>query len=285
MESVEDQAAQDAEWADEEGIPTMDEPFIQKYLDGRDALIEQERQQRSDYAFRAGMTPMQREAAAIVSAIRFEEQQTLWKWDDESNKQDSANVYPGMMFLLAKDLIESSKLWKIVKKMPKGALLHCHMAAMGDLDYMFQVALETDNFCISSDIPLTTPETIAKAAIKFQHIRDSRQRECTIWTDSYEPHYWVSIAKAADLYPDSGRDGFIKCMISRLVINKDESLDHNMGVGEIWRKFTTCFRTLDSLLLCYEPIWRRYVYHVLTQLNEDGVRWVDFRCDFFSPFW
>jgi adenosine deaminase CECR1 len=284
MDPVEDQALQDAEWAEEEGIPTLDEPFIQKYLDGRDALIEQERQQRSDYAFRAGMTPMQREAAAIVSAIRFEEQQTIWKWDEESNK-GNVNVYPGMMFLLAKDRIESGKMWKIVKKMPKGALLHCHMAAMGDLDYMFRVALDTDNFCISSDIPLTTSEVVAKADIRFQHVRDSRGRECTIWTDSYEPHYWVPIAKAADLYPNGGREGFIKSMISRLIINKDQSLDHNLGVGEIWRKFTTCFRMLDSLLLRYEPMWRRYVYHVLTQLNEDGVRWVDFRCDFATPFW
>lgn len=283
MDSPDEQEVKDAEWCDEEGIPTMDEPFIQKYLDGRDALIEQERQQRSDHAFRTGMTPMQREAAAIVSAIRFEEQQTLWRWDHEDNQAHDVNVYPGMMFLLAKDKMEKSKLWQIVKKMPKGALLHCHLAAMGDLSHIFEVAMDTDDFCISADTPLTTPDATAKAAIRFKYVRDTRNREPSIWKDSYEPHHWVPIAKSADAYPDGGREGFVKCMISRLGISPKESLDHNMGVGEVWRKFTSSFRTIDSLLR-YEPIFRRYIFHVLTQLNEDGVRWVDFRCDFFHPY-
>ena len=38
----------DDEWAEvAQGIPTKDEPFINKYLSGREALIAQERQQRS----------------------------------------------------------------------------------------------------------------------------------------------------------------------------------------------------------------------------------------------
>jgi hypothetical protein len=38
----------DDEWAEVlEGIPAKDEPFINKYLDGREALIAQEKKQRS----------------------------------------------------------------------------------------------------------------------------------------------------------------------------------------------------------------------------------------------
>ena len=65
------------------GIPSLNEPFIQKYMDGRDALIAQEKRQRSDHAFRENMTPMAAEAAATVSAIRFQEQQTIWTHDFE----------------------------------------------------------------------------------------------------------------------------------------------------------------------------------------------------------
>lgn len=38
---------EDELWAEEEGVPSFEEPFIQKYLDGRDALVAQEKQQRS----------------------------------------------------------------------------------------------------------------------------------------------------------------------------------------------------------------------------------------------
>lgn len=41
--SIEDEEA----WAKEQGVPSLEEPFIQKYLKGRDALIAQEKQQRS----------------------------------------------------------------------------------------------------------------------------------------------------------------------------------------------------------------------------------------------
>lgn len=41
--SIEDEEA----WAKEQGVPSFEEPFIQKYLKGRDALIAQEKQQRS----------------------------------------------------------------------------------------------------------------------------------------------------------------------------------------------------------------------------------------------
>jgi hypothetical protein len=38
----------DDEWAEVvQGVPAKDEPFIKKYLDGREALIAQEKKQRS----------------------------------------------------------------------------------------------------------------------------------------------------------------------------------------------------------------------------------------------
>lgn len=36
----------DIQWEKDEGIPQIEDPFIQKYLDGRQALIEQEHKQR-----------------------------------------------------------------------------------------------------------------------------------------------------------------------------------------------------------------------------------------------
>jgi hypothetical protein len=42
------ETAEDIEaWAQAEGVPSLSDPFIQKYLSGRDALVEQEKKQRS----------------------------------------------------------------------------------------------------------------------------------------------------------------------------------------------------------------------------------------------
>lgn len=34
-------------WEQVEGVPSLTDPFIQKYLSGRDALVQQEKKQRS----------------------------------------------------------------------------------------------------------------------------------------------------------------------------------------------------------------------------------------------
>lgn len=39
----------DEQWAEAEGVPKLSDPFIQKYLSGRDSLVEQEKKQRSGW--------------------------------------------------------------------------------------------------------------------------------------------------------------------------------------------------------------------------------------------
>ncbi|KAK3710750.1 hypothetical protein LTR37_010169 [Vermiconidia calcicola] len=287
MDPAEDQARKDEEWIEEEGVPSLGEPFIQKYLDGRDALIEQEKRQRSDHAFRSTLSPMAAEASAIISAIRFEEQQTLWNREYEDNlaKDEGIDVYPGMMFSLAKGRMERSKLWQIVRKMPKGALLHCHLGAMGDLDLLIREALKIEGLCFSSDVPLVGDEASEKANVQFQYKPDVKPQDdaqSSIWSDSYTPHTWLPLTTAASTC-SGGDEGFINWFKARVTISPEHSLQHHLGISEIWRKFTSCFPIMDSLLR-YEPIFRTFIRNVLSQLLEDGVRWVDIRTDFTNPF-
>lgn len=39
----------DAAWLQQEGVPRLEDQFIQKYLEGRDKLVEQEKIQRSGW--------------------------------------------------------------------------------------------------------------------------------------------------------------------------------------------------------------------------------------------
>jgi adenosine deaminase CECR1 len=41
------ESTSEEEWAQAEGVPQLSDPFIQKYLQGRDALVQQEKRQRS----------------------------------------------------------------------------------------------------------------------------------------------------------------------------------------------------------------------------------------------
>jgi len=79
-----------------------------------------------------------------------------------------------MMFSLAKDRMEKTELWKIIRKMPKGALLHAHMDAMVDFDYLFDVLLKTKGMHIYCEKGLNTEEAREGAPIKFRFQKRDR---------------------------------------------------------------------------------------------------------------
>lgn len=72
------------------------------------------------------MSASTKEACRIISHIRDRELKTVWNKVEEENlaKTQDTVLYPGMMFRLAKDKMEGTDLWKIVKRMPKGELRH-----------------------------------------------------------------------------------------------------------------------------------------------------------------
>ncbi|KAL2351476.1 hypothetical protein BJ546DRAFT_270689 [Cryomyces antarcticus] len=271
----------DEEWAQQEGVPSFAEPFLQRYLQGRNALVAQEKKQRSDHGFRETLSPMAAEACAIVSQIRFQEQQTIWTKEYEDSIAEEGDVFPGMMFGKAKERMEKTKLWNIVRRMPKGALLHCHLEAMVDLEWLFEQAFSTPGIHIHSRSPLRSDITDSDLPFLFTYakIAEADTKVPTIWSEFYKPHTLVPIEKAASTFPDGGRDGFIKWLKSRCSITAEESLLHHQGPNDIWRKFTSCFPILGSLIY-YEPIFRKFVPRMCKQLLDDGIQYVDMRAAF-----
>lgn len=129
-----------------------------------------------DHAFRQSLSPLAKEACSIVDRIREEEQRTIWtnEFEDILAQKAGANVYPGMMFSLAKEKMEKTKLWQIIRKMPKGALLHAHMDAMVDFDYLFDVLLDEPGMHIHCSTSLSTPTAREEAPVKFKFCKSEK---------------------------------------------------------------------------------------------------------------
>ncbi|KAG8769996.1 hypothetical protein FRC12_004589 [Ceratobasidium sp. 428] len=131
---------------------------IEQYLNKRRSLISEERALRFDAGALSKATPQEIRAADIVQNLKAREAKEVWS--SESEKL----MYPGMEFLVAKDTIAKTRLYQIVRKMPKGALLHGHMDAMYDASFLYKLALEYPNMhvrvptAITSASPLPAPD-------------------------------------------------------------------------------------------------------------------------------
>jgi adenosine deaminase CECR1 len=232
----------------------------------------------SDYSFRQNLSPIARKACRIVDNIRQTEQKQIWTPEVEESlaRTTDTTIFPGMMFSLAKERIENTRLWTIVRRMPKGCLLHAHMDAMVDFGFLFSVLLATPGIHISSAVPLCTPSALTGAEPSFRY-RKSASTDGDIWSDAYVPGTFILLTKAADEFPDGGREGFVRWLKSRCTISSTDSVEQHHGVDEIWRKFSKCFMVIGTVIH-YEPVFRKFLWNLMETLYADGVSWIEVRC-------
>lgn len=70
--------------------------------------------------------------------------------------------------------MEKTKLWKIIRKMPKGALLHAHMDAMVDFDYLYDVLLKTPGMHIHAATPLSDAPALEGSSFGFRFYKTEK---------------------------------------------------------------------------------------------------------------
>ncbi|RDA88623.1 hypothetical protein CP532_5829 [Ophiocordyceps camponoti-leonardi (nom. inval.)] len=252
-------------------IPSTTDPFIQQFLAGREGLIDQEQAGRSDTSFRNSMSPVARSACAVVDAIRRREQATVWV---PKHERDDV-VFPGMMFRLAKDRIEETALWRIIRRMPKGCLLHAHMDAMVDFDFLLDELLATPGMHMASDRSICSSAAREEACLFFRYRAESRTGG-SVWDEAYQPNEFLLLTHLADSFPEGGRKGFLAWLKSRCMLSLADCHEHHLGIDAIWAKFTLCFRTVATIIH-YEPMFRAFLRRLMHLLMADGVTWAELR--------
>ncbi|KAK5938249.1 hypothetical protein PMZ80_009219 [Knufia obscura] len=283
------------EWELDEGVPQVDDPFIQKYMSGRNALIEQEKKQRHDRAFKATMTPIAKKAAKILQAIRKQELKEKWtsKYEESLAEHNDGNLYPGMMFSLARDRAESTELWRILERMPKGCLLHAHMDAMFNIEWLIDQNLQEKGIHIIAPGPLTVqkrsamPGRTVPPSFQIRYFSEAdmakvNNKGMSIWKSTYVANTPIPIREAQRTFPDDDTT-FKKWLASKCRIEPEESLQHHHGLDAIWRRFQSTFPVIEQLLF-YEPIFRRAMQMMLGDLAKDGIMYVDLRMAFLFQF-
>ncbi|VDC02169.1 unnamed protein product [Peniophora sp. CBMAI 1063] len=99
-------------------------------------LIASDRALRRDNARIATTSDAEKRADETIRASRAKEAQEIW------NDESIPNVFPGMGFMVCKDIVDRTELFQIVRKMPKGALLHAHLDACVDESKLLALAYE-----------------------------------------------------------------------------------------------------------------------------------------------
>ncbi|KAK6863909.1 hypothetical protein PG995_000437 [Apiospora arundinis] len=249
----------DQEWDEiSQEVPSQGDDFIQKYIEGRERLVAQEATQRSDASFRQSLAPSGPPARGHAGPEVREHHRP-----------------PGHDVLLSKDRMEQTKLWQIVRRMPKGSLLHAHIDAMVDFKFLLDILMKEPGMHISADAPLTSANALENATLLFRYFKTERTED-SLWSQDYTPGTFVRITQAADAFPDGARDGFLKWVYSRCTLSRTDAVAQHHGVDEIWTKFYKCFRVVNSFLH-HENIYRQFLRRLMRLLKDDGIMYAELR--------
>ncbi|KIJ35773.1 hypothetical protein M422DRAFT_180404 [Sphaerobolus stellatus SS14] len=261
-------------------------PVLDAYWASRTNLIVEERSLRRDTAYLANLTETEKKAEGIIRDIKAVEAKTVWGFGVENVHEEIPVLFPGMEFLTAKELIDETRLFKILQKMPKGALLHAHLDGMVDPTILLRIALKHPAMHVRLPAPLsltTSNESESRPLPEFMALPVS---QFGITTDIASPEYvggtWVPLRDARDRC-SLGAEAFDEWVIGSLRINPTEAYKTHDSIYKIWQKFQSTFMVSRGLI-GFKPVYEEYIYEFFRSSIEDGIMYVEARINFWYKY-
>lgn len=167
--------------------------------------------------------------------------------------KDPYQFAPSRNFLEVKKNIERSKVFQLIRGMPKGATLHVHDTALVSSNYTYHNITFRDNLyvCIDKDV----------VHLRFFLLPD---KSCN----------WELLKKVRE---DPVRGEMVNNMIkARMTMECNDPIIAYSDVNKAWNKFTDIFEFINSLLT-YKPVYEDYYLQALKELYEDNVMYLEIR--------
>ncbi|XP_048482434.1 adenosine deaminase 2-A [Plutella xylostella] len=154
-----------------------------------------------------------------------------------------------------KEIIKHSKVYRIIKDIPKGAALHVHDMAMLSPDYLLNVTyMDYLYVCFEKHtVKLRFSKAAPKdtCAIKWQLMKNARKYSGDIekFDEKLRKHFTLVCDHPDETYPT---------------------------IKESWDTFLGYFGTVAPML-SYRPVWEQYFYDALKAFREDNIMYVEVR--------
>ncbi|XP_055903897.1 adenosine deaminase 2 [Eupeodes corollae] len=169
------------------------------------------------------------------------------------------NYAPGMHFFKGKKIIDNSKVFKFLKKMPKGALLHAHNSAQVSSEWVIKNLTYTPGLltCVNQD------------GVTVLSFRKSEKHNCN------SRYSTVNLKRRKS----EGRKFFDRQLEKSINLYTPVPELEYMSLNKVWTRFQNIFSTISDVLK-YLPAFRTFHWRMLEELYEDGIMYLEVRMEF-----
>lgn len=220
------------------------------YLAKRKALLLEEQSMRIG-GTGGTLTPEEREVDGLMMA---EKRQLI-----EAAKINGSDFPASHSFLnqTARLAMEATEAFKIIRRMPKGGLLHVHDTSYTSLDWVVKNVTYRDHcyMCVSGTY-----------YVKFRFYQTPPSDPNCTWT-------LVSAVRATS----ENVEEFDQSLYRNLSLVTPDPASAYPTAAAVWARFLDYFVHKATGLLLYAPVYEDYIWEGLRQIHEDNVQYLELR--------
>lgn len=168
---------------------------------------------------------------------------------------DPAKFIPAQHFFEVMDEINKDDLFKIIRQMPKGGVLHAHDTALCNLDFIIQLTYW-------DHLWQTTDASTGRPRFRFSRVQPAHKDE-----------HWTLVKKERERRGATEYDSQLRQMVS--LYNSSPNTEAR-DINAMWARFMEIFAITDGILL-YKEAWSHYFLQALTEFSADEVRYLEVR--------
>lgn len=224
-------------------------PSYKQYLLDRQKLITDELK----FGFGQDVVLNERETLANKKIMKFKEKELIDGLISPSNFTPAHHIFEVL------NEFENSELFKIIRRMPKGGILHAHDTALVSADYLVSLTYrdhlwqcDVDEKSVKFRFSQDQPSPLTNAKCNWSIVKDERTR---VGAKQY--------------------DALIRTKFTLFDKNVNPRIQFK-DINHVWSRFMTLFRNVGGLVT-YAPVWKDYYKRALEEMKADGVQYLEFR--------
>lgn len=141
----------------------------EEYQKARNHVTQMEQALAFDFVCFTNASEKEREANAILQLLRQKDKELVFEkalpWTGYQNQ--SHKRHPSDHHLTNLDLVEDTQIFRVARRMPKGAHLHIHFNSCLEASFLLDLAKEQEKMDIGSNRPLVNTDDLDECEIQF----------------------------------------------------------------------------------------------------------------------
>lgn len=264
-----------------------------EYEKSREELRRRERALGFEHKLASTATPKEQRVDQILQALKHDDDKTVYAAAPPRKGfggQQHAR-FAGDHFLSNRLLIDRSKVFRVARKVPKGAHLHIHFNACLLPHVLLDIAAGMEQMYITSDLPLVEAgaprdrhHNLRRAKIQFS-IMAQPASTGDLFAAGYKDRegamkFREFLAAFPQRFPekDLGAD-VMTWLQEKLIFRPEEAHDLLQTVGGAWEEFNTRTQMMKGLFN-YETAYRTYTRRLLEDFVADNIQYAEIRPNF-----